>query len=52
MEKYRCGVCGCEYDPAVGDPQGGVDAGTEFGELPDGWTCPVCGSAKALFTEE
>ena len=41
--KYVCDVCGYEYDPAVGDPDNGVAAGTAFADLPDGWVCPVCG---------
>lgn len=25
MEKYVCDVCGWEYDPAVGDPENGIE---------------------------
>ena len=28
MKKYRCTVCEWIYDPAVGDPDGGIAAGT------------------------
>ena len=49
MAKYRCTVCGWEYDPAVGDPDGGVAAGTPFEKIPDTWHCPVCGAAKSDF---
>ena len=28
MKKYVCDVCGYEYDPAVGDPDNGIPAGT------------------------
>jgi flavin reductase (DIM6/NTAB) family NADH-FMN oxidoreductase RutF/rubredoxin len=44
-----CDVCGYEYDPDVGDPAHGVPPGTPFEELPDDWTCPVCGSGKGFF---
>jgi flavin reductase (DIM6/NTAB) family NADH-FMN oxidoreductase RutF/rubredoxin len=47
--KYRCTVCGYVYDPAVGDPDGGVKAGTPFEAIPDSWVCPVCGAAKSDF---
>jgi len=30
MAKYVCSVCGYVYDPAVGDPDNGVKAGTSF----------------------
>ena len=49
MDKYKCEVCGYVYDPAVGDPDNGVDAGTPFEKLPEDWVCPVCGASKADF---
>lgn len=52
MAKYVCQVCGYTYDPAVGDPEGGVPAGTAFEDLPDDWTCPVCGASKDQFEKE
>jgi rubredoxin len=47
--KYKCTICGYIYDPAKGDPDSGVAAGTPFEALPDGWSCPVCGAAKKDF---
>uniref|UniRef100_A0A7C4AHQ0 Rubredoxin n=1 Tax=Fundidesulfovibrio putealis TaxID=270496 RepID=A0A7C4AHQ0_9BACT len=52
MDKYVCNVCGYVYDPAEGDPENGVSAGTAFDKLPDDWTCPVCGAGKDEFTKE
>jgi rubredoxin len=49
MKKYLCLVCGYEYDPEIGDPDGGVDPGTAFENLPDDWVCPVCGAGKSEF---
>ena len=49
MKKYKCTVCGYIYDPAAGDPDNGVDAGTAFDNLPDDWTCPDCGVEKDMF---
>ena len=49
MVKYRCTVCGYIYDPALGDPDGGIKPGTTFEQLPDGWVCPVCGASKDAF---
>lgn len=49
MQKYVCVVCGYVYDPEVGDPDGGVAAGTSFAELPDDWECPECGVGKDEF---
>ena len=34
MEKYKCIVCGYIYDPEEGDPDGGIDPGTSFDDLP------------------
>lgn len=49
MKKYKCTVCGWIYDPAVGDPDGNIAAGTPFEEIPYDWTCPVCGVGKDDF---
>lgn len=49
MKKYKCLMCGYIYDPAVGDPDNGVDAGTAFDDLPDDWVCPECGADKSEF---
>jgi len=50
--KYICSICGYEYDPAKGDPDNGIAPGTEFAELPDDWTCPLCSVGKDMFNEE
>ena len=52
MGKYVCTVCGYVYDPAVGDPENGIAAGTAFEDLPDDWGCPVCGAEKDQFEPE
>jgi rubredoxin len=31
MDKYVCLVCGWIYDPAKGDPDGGIEPGVPFG---------------------
>jgi rubredoxin len=48
--KYMCESCGFIYDPADGDPDGGIPPGTEFADIPDTWFCPVCGARKRDFT--
>lgn len=50
MQKYVCDVCGYIYDPAVGDPDAGVAAGTPFDKLPADWVCPLCGADKSSFS--
>ncbi len=52
MQKYRCTICGYINDPSVGDPDGGVQPGTAFDDIPDSWVCPVCGAAKSEFVKE
>jgi flavin reductase (DIM6/NTAB) family NADH-FMN oxidoreductase RutF/rubredoxin len=49
---YVCSVCGYVYDPAKGDPDNGVAPGTKFEDLPESWTCPVCGADKSKFEKE
>ena len=41
--KYVCTICGYIYDEAEHD--------VKFSELPDSWTCPLCGAPKALFEQ-
>jgi rubredoxin len=48
-KKYLCSVCGYEYDPEAGDPDGGIEPGTPFEKIPEDWVCPVCGAAKEDF---
>lgn len=52
MEKWVCQVCGYVYDPAKGDPDNGVQAGTAFENLPDEWVCPECGAGKDEFQKQ
>ena len=51
MKKYECTACGYIYDPAEGDPDNDITPGTSFEDLPDDWTCPVCGVGKDEFEE-
>ena len=50
MKKHVCDVCGWEYDPAVGDPENGIEPGTAFEDLPEDWVCPLCGVGKDQFS--
>lgn len=50
MKKWVCEPCGWIYDPAEGDPDGGIAPGTAFEDIPEDWVCPVCGAGKEDFT--
>lgn len=50
--KYVCTICGYIYDEARGIPDAGISPGTKWEELPDDWTCPLCGAAKSDFRKE
>lgn len=47
--KYICTACQYIYDPEIGDPDGGVEPGTAFADVPEDWVCPVCGVGKDMF---
>jgi rubredoxin len=47
---WICELCGFVYDPAEGDPDGGVAPGVRFENIPDDWSCPVCGARKDDFS--
>jgi rubredoxin len=49
MDKWECTACGYIYDPAKGDPDGGIAPGTAFEDIPDTWVCPQCGVDKTFF---
>ncbi len=49
MAKYRCIICGYVYDPELGNSEGHIQPGIAFEDLPDGWTCPICGAVKDDF---
>lgn len=52
MKKYVCTICGFIYDEAAGIPSAGIAPGTRWEALPEDWTCPLCGAAKADFKEQ
>ena len=43
MKKYECTICGYIYDDAK--------ESVKFEDLPDDWTCPICGAPKRVFEE-
>lgn len=46
---YACLNCGTIYDEEVGDPDSGLAPGTRWGDIPEDWVCPHCGSDKRDF---
>jgi rubredoxin len=52
MDRWVCEPCGWVYDPAEGDPDGGIEPGVAFEDLPEDWVCPVCGATKDMFSKE
>ncbi len=52
MTKYVCNVCGYVYEPVDGDPDNGIAPGTPFEDIPEDWTCPLCGVGKENFSPE
>jgi rubredoxin len=51
MKKYECTVCGFVYDEAIGDSDNGIAPGTKWEDLPEEYTCPLCGVGKEDFQE-
>ena len=47
--KYVCEVCGYVYDEETGDPDNGIAPGTKWEDIPDDFTCPICGVGKDQF---
>jgi rubredoxin len=49
--KYICQLCGYTYDPKKGDIENGIESGTDFEDIDNAWTCPLCGASKEDFEE-
>lgn len=46
---YVCALCGYEYKAKLGDPENGIEPGTDFEDIPADWVCPLCGATKEDF---
>ena len=49
MKKYVCAICGWEYDETTGAPDHGIAPNTKFEDIPEDFTCPLCGVGKSDF---
>lgn len=50
-KRYKCIICEYIYDESIGIPDEGIPAGTKFEDIPDDWSCPLCGIDKTYFEE-
>lgn len=46
-----CTVCNWVYDPAIGEPNQGVEANTPWDEVADYFLCPDCNLGKDVFVK-
>ena len=46
---YICALCGYVYKPHKGDADNGIEPDTDYEDLPEDWTCPLCGASKEDF---
>jgi len=51
FKQYRCLECEYIYDEAKGEPDRGFPPGTLWTDLPDDWSCPICGAPKDFFKQ-
>lgn len=51
-ELWQCLLCHYTYESEKGDPISGIEPGTKFEDLPDDWTCPICGADKSMFERD
>lgn len=52
MKKYGCDVCGYVYNEEKGDLKNDIAPGTLWEDVPEDYTCPICGVGKDMFFEE
>lgn len=51
MAIFKCSICDWEYDEDEGLEEADIAEGTKFEDLPDTFSCPVCGASKENFEE-
>ncbi|MGF1493747.1 MAG: rubredoxin [Microcoleaceae cyanobacterium] len=51
LNRYECRACGYVYEPSKGSSKGNIPPNTAFEDIPVGWRCPVCGTAKDQFID-
>jgi flavin reductase (DIM6/NTAB) family NADH-FMN oxidoreductase RutF/rubredoxin len=51
-ELWQCQLCHFTYESEKGDPISGIEPGTKFEDLPEDWTCPICGADKSMFERD
>jgi rubredoxin len=51
MRRFQCHFCAHVYEEALGDPDGGIPAGTLWEDVPEDWCCPECGALKSDYFE-
>ena len=49
MARYQCMYCEEIYDEELGEPYKGIAPGTRFEDLPESYTCAICGVPKENF---
>lgn len=49
LNVWECIICGWLYDESLGCPEDGIAPGTRWEDVPEDWTCPVCGVSKQDF---
>lgn len=47
--KYVCALCGYVYNPQKGDVENGIAPETDFEDISEDWSCPLCGASKEDF---
>lgn len=52
MSVYICTICGYQYDEVTGAPEHGIAPNTRWEDIPDTFSCPLCGAPKEVFIKE
>ncbi|MBX2843106.1 MAG: rubredoxin [Flammeovirgaceae bacterium] len=48
---YQCGNCMTVYDEQYGEEAAGIESGVSFDDLPETYSCPLCGNEKSNFVK-
>jgi len=47
--KWECPACSYIYDSEQGDMERDIAPGTAWEDVPESWSCPLCGNPKEIF---
>ena len=49
VDTKKCSICGYIYNPENGEEKRDLAPGTVWEDVPEEFTCPLCGAKRTMF---